>query len=194
MGWTYSERQKGTPDKEWYAREFDHPGGRVVDCASTLGAAFLAYELRDKDTGAARGIIGIVLLTHWTRGAFNFGYKDMTEDMGPCEARCPERILRQLTPVRDLLRAGIFGPHGALNAWHWRRHCQDHLQRRTFEGSRVRALKPGDVLTWPKPISTTLGPVTTLRVVETGRRILLTDGYRRFRFTRAVLATATVSR
>lgn len=195
MGWTYSERRKGITDRDYFAREFDHATGRVLDCASTLGTAYLAYELRDKATGAALAVIGIVCLTHWNRSdQFNFGYKDMTEDMGPCESRCPERILRQLTPVRQLMRAGHFSPSGALWAWHWRRHCEANLTRRAFEGSRIRALQPGDTLTWPEPISTNLGPVSTLRVLETGRRLLLTDGYRRFRFTRALVARATVTR
>lgn len=195
MGWTYTDRTKGTPDKEWYARECDHPGGRVLDCASTLGTSYLAYALLDKDTGATLGVIGIVVLTRWSRDdRYNFGYKSMTEDVGPCESRCPERILRQLTPVRQLMRAGHFGPSGALWAWHWRRRCEANLARRAFEGSRIRALQPGDTLTWPEPIKTTLGPVSTLRVLETGRRLLLTDGYRRFRFTRALVARATVTR
>jgi hypothetical protein len=195
MGWTYTERDKGTPELEWWRREFDHAGGRVLDCASRLGEAYIAFELRDKETGEPRAVIGIALLTNWRRAdRFNFGWKDMSEDMGPGISRCPERILRQLTPIRDLMRGGTFSPQGALWAWHWRRRCLANLTERADLAGRVRALRPGDVLTWSAPISTNLGPVSTLRVLETGRRLVLTDGCYRYRFTRATVAQATISR
>lgn len=39
----------------------------------------------------------IILLSYKKNDYYNFCYKDMSEDMGPCESECPERILKLLT-------------------------------------------------------------------------------------------------
>lgn len=43
-----------------------------------------------------------------------FLYKDMSEDMGPCETKCPLAILKLLTPTEDKI------------ALEWRRRCYEH--------------------------------------------------------------------
>ena len=70
------------------------------------------------------------------REGYIFGYKDMSEDMGPCEAECPVAILDLLTPTdREY----------ALN---WRRRCR--------EFAATRAAKPkllhGQLVTFAEPI------------------------------------------
>ena len=48
----------------------------------------------------------------------HFGYKDMDENMGPCEADCPESVL------------ALLGPTNSEHALEWRRRCFDNLALR----------------------------------------------------------------
>jgi hypothetical protein len=57
------------------------------------------------DNAIAEPAFALVCLVRWNpcdREGHVFGYKDMSEDMGPCDAECPERIL-------SLLGAGTTG-------------------------------------------------------------------------------------
>lgn len=45
---------------------------------------------------------------------YNFSYKDMTDDMGPCEDKCPKKILKLLSPTDNEY------------AIEWRNRCQNH--------------------------------------------------------------------
>jgi hypothetical protein len=42
-------------------------------------------------------LAAVVLISNTQK--HGFGYKDMTETMGPCECACPDRIMRLLSPV-----------------------------------------------------------------------------------------------
>ena len=81
----------------------------------------------------------VVCLVRWNprdKEGMIFGYKDMTEHAGPCEAECPERILALLDPTDHEY------------AIDWRRRCLANIQRRR----RVLADGvQGDLyrLTWP---------------------------------------------
>lgn len=47
----------------------------------------------------------------------NFSYKDMSEDMGPCECRCPESVLKLLSPTDSQW------------ANEWRERCRENAKR-----------------------------------------------------------------
>ncbi|NSW83918.1 MAG: hypothetical protein HPY90_11735 [Syntrophothermus sp.] len=74
---------------------------RVLDCSIVrLREAYLAVEYGDAD--GAKGVFGLVcLLDYRPNDYYNFGYKDMAEEMGPYFYNCPERILELLTPTDD---------------------------------------------------------------------------------------------
>ena len=72
-----------------------------------------------------------------------FGYKDMTETMGPCEVDCPKYILDKLTPVEAMPYAGY--------AAEWRAAC--HAKRAEKRGSAMVKPAPGDRIVLPEPIS-----------------------------------------
>src|SRR3546814_8711669 len=47
-------------------------------------------------------VFAVVCLVRWnprSRDGHHFGYKDMIENMGPCEADCPAAILALLSPT-----------------------------------------------------------------------------------------------
>ncbi len=81
-------------------------------------------------------VFAIVCLVRWNprdREGYIFGYKDMTEHAGPCEAECPARIL-------DLL-----GPTDSEWALAWRARCRAALERRgraVADGMRIRLAEP----------------------------------------------------
>ena len=64
----------------------------------------------------------VTALVFLTRGSerSGFGYKDMTETMGPIEDRCPPRILDLLSPVEQLGQ----GEQAAEWAKEWRARCR----------------------------------------------------------------------
>jgi hypothetical protein len=61
-----------------------------------------------------------VFLTRKSRDAYDLGYKDMEESMGPVEARCPRRIISAASPLRHPDPA-VEGNYAAQ----WRQKCLD---------------------------------------------------------------------
>lgn len=72
--------------------------------------------------GQEREVFAIACLVRYNprdREGYIFGYKDMTEHMGPCEAECPAAILDLLTPI------------DAEYAVAWRERCRAAVASRT---------------------------------------------------------------
>ena len=106
-------------------------GLRVVASSCLRNKVWYAAIAHVED-GIDGQVFAAVCLVQWNpraKDGFVFGYKDMDESMGPCEAECPERILRLLDPTDN---------HSALV---WRRRCIRNLMRgsRTLEdGMHIR--------------------------------------------------------
>lgn len=94
MGWTFTHREKGVSNLDWFRREFcPSEPERLIDVATKNGTAYCAFRANDE-------VFALVVLTRWVRGDYyNFGYKDMDEGMGPGEDDCPKRIYDLLTPL-----------------------------------------------------------------------------------------------
>src|SRR3546814_6819551 len=109
--------------------------------------------------GKGGEIFAIVCLVRWNpraKDGYIFGYKDMDETMGPCEADCPARILDLLTPTdKEYARE-------------WRARCCANLER------RARQLADGDRIRLPEPMTFSDGSVLQEFIVaRSGRRVLL---------------------
>jgi hypothetical protein len=74
--------------------------------------------------GAFRWIA--VFLTRKARDAYDFGYKEMEESMGPVEARCPRRLIAVASPLRHPDPA-VEGNYAAR----WRQKCLDQSTAKT---------------------------------------------------------------
>ena len=103
---------------------------------------YAALEIRR--LGQPREVVAIVCLVKYNprdREGYIFGYKDMDETMGPCEAECPTAILDLLTPTNSEY------------AQEWRERC------RTFHNKRKahRPLRHGDQILFAEPIPFTDG-------------------------------------
>ena len=81
---------------------------------------------------ATKEIFCAVFLIRWSKGYYNFRYKDMTEHVGPCECACPERIMKLLTPLNENDNYAI----------EWRKRVQEYWNNK----ANVRKLANGSIL------------------------------------------------
>jgi hypothetical protein len=126
------------------------PGNRVY---------YAAVQVMKNGIGGE--VFAIVCLVRWNprdKDGMIFGYKDMTENMGPCEAECPERILDLLTPTEH------------RHAIDWRERCRANL------ALRGRKLAQGDRIRLDQPVTFTDGHVAQEFVVcKRSRSLMLRD-------------------
>jgi hypothetical protein len=90
--------------------------------------------------GKEREVFAIVCLVRYNpcdREGYVFGYKDMDEAMGPCEAECPVAILDLLTPTDK------------NHALAWRARCRQAVEIR----SRRPRLRNGWTLVFDEPLT-----------------------------------------
>ena len=166
MGWTYGARDRKSNTREWFTEEFSWSNERqtvkVLDVAPIGSTVYMALETRPTSDPALfpREVFALVVLTSWNKRdpAFNFGWKDISEDMGPYQCNCPKRILDLLTPTD--------------NEWanEWRNKCREKLAERKSRASRP--LKDGDVIRLAAPIKFSSGrEVQVFEIVKEGRRM-----------------------
>ena len=110
--------------------EEDSSGLRVI--ASSCLRNKVYYAAAQPYGGANTAIFAVVCLVRWNprdKEGMVFGYKNMDENAGPCEAECPERILALLDPT------------DSEYAIDWRRRCVESLRRRRRpikDGARIQ--------------------------------------------------------
>ncbi len=136
MGWVSYYRPKGETDRTHFERELlSSPDDEIVQCASTNRVFYAA--VRTISTGE---VWALVVLMKWTRGRFNFAYKDMDETMGPAEADAPAAVLDALTPTDHEY------------ALEWRQRCRANLARRAAARRRQREVTTGVVIQTAAPL------------------------------------------
>ena len=142
MGWTYTARARGTSNEEWFKQQWGEAfAKRVVATASKNGVFYAVLESPDErlvPDAEGKTYCCIVALIRWCKDAYNFGYKDMDEFMGPCEAGCPERLLKMLSPIKD----GI-----ETSARDWRARCWAAVEKskkavKLVDGMKVKLPAP----------------------------------------------------
>jgi hypothetical protein len=142
MGWTFYHRPKGQTDRQHFEQEFSmfrNGTYEMVETASKNGVFYAAVRtLKEQSYSPAGEVWGLVILMQRTRGEHNFGYKDMTETMGPGYYEAPARILDALTPTDNEY------------ALQWRAECRKHLTKRE---TIKREVRPGTVVELSKPVN-----------------------------------------
>ncbi len=117
-----------------------------------------AQELVD---GVPGNVFAVVCLVRWnprSSDGHQFGYKDLSENMGPYESDCPSSILDLLSPTENAY------------ALDWRARCRANLDR------RARKLADGDRIRLAEPMTFTDGHVAQEFIVcKRGRRVVLRD-------------------
>lgn len=106
MGWTYLHKDASQTLRDFFSKEFGdgtvYNGkiNRLVDIATIhLKECYMAWESEDINTGDKQVSAVVCILDYQPKSDMNFGYKDITEDMGPNYYNCPERILKLLSPT-----------------------------------------------------------------------------------------------
>jgi len=171
MGWTCARREKGVTDAEWFKSEF--LPYELVDIGRQGMTAYAALR------GPDGGVHARVILLRYQRNdpRFNFCYKDMSEDIGPFECDCPQRILDLLTPT--------VWPR----AVEWRKRCRERL------ALKPPRLRKGLVIRTVEPITFRGGLTEQTFVVVNPRRKVVRDWpnqYHFYKLNRRVLMGAVV--
>ena len=145
MGWLFMRDLGGhsTPraylDNQFtYSRE-DH---RMTVLASSMVGSTYYAAAESVESSGDRQVFAIVCLTKTSTGARDgctFGYKDMTEHMGPCESECPGSILDELTDTNSEY------------ALAWRARCRATLVQRKLQNAKPTP-KPGQTIVFEEPM------------------------------------------
>lgn len=154
MGWLFMPRwhmggfasPKAYLDNQFsYAPDPNADRGRGLRVLKSAWSGSLYHAaVQPYDTsGTEDPAFAVVCLVKWNpraKHSEHFGFKDMDEGMGPCEAKCPTSILDLLGPPRNEYAA------------EWRRRCRawNALARRPRP-------KPGDTIILAEPITFTDG-------------------------------------
>jgi hypothetical protein len=168
MGWTFMHREPGMTTREMIDRELlvDAAGERwheIIDCAQAGGVFYAAVRTVHENGPTPVGEVwGLVVLTQWASGHFNWGYKAMDEGVGPAEDRCPTRILGLLPE-----------PPPSQCAAEWRARCRANAARR----------KPrrGDVIRFAQPLSFTNGEELQELIFQSGSTFTRADSSSNYR-------------
>jgi hypothetical protein len=125
MGWTYHEKPSNVTEwfKDHLTWESDKRKNTCLATAIKFKEAYAAVETINKETGQ-RYVWAAAFMLNYTREAYyNFGYKDMSEDMGPNISNCPASILDLLTPVDE----HPISDESKEWAKKWRERCRKNL-------------------------------------------------------------------
>jgi hypothetical protein len=146
MGWTYMPsrgRDRAEIVRDQLNWENDTFTDKVLDLAVVGTTVYIlvcrtpkaAWEPSTTYVNEADGSFRwiAVFLTQKARDAYDFGYKDLEESMGPVEARCPRRLIDNASPLRHPDPA-VEGNYAAR----WRQKCLD--------GSTAKAKRKADLV------------------------------------------------
>lgn len=143
MGWLYMSSLDGhAGPREYLDAQFTSPAPeRTVavlrSALVSLKTYYAAVELLKP--GLPRQVSAVVCLVKYNprdHAGYIFGYKDMDETMGPCEARCPAAVLDLLTPTEN------------THALEWRERCRAALARRAAKPK----FRDGATIVFERPI------------------------------------------
>lgn len=176
MGWTCYYRAKGETDLAHLQRElFNYEGSRyrLLDSATVRMVFYGVLEVQRAEGEAGEPYrTAVVVLQQRTRGEYNYGRKEMDEGCGPCEAACPERILRQLSPLSEVYPGADFTKDGCAKwAADWRARCEANISKAK---ARPR-VKQGDVVKVSQPWTFRDGTKRDTFTLVNGRRNVWQD-------------------
>jgi hypothetical protein len=135
MGWTGTSYYRGKSLFEFFSERFNGEHGKLLDLALVnRTTAYGAWQNTRPD--GTKYVIGMVILIRWSPGEIY--YKEMSEDMGPNEDSCPERILKQLSPLEDFLEPG--------NCMDWAKSWRESAWRQVETAKRWCKVKVGDII------------------------------------------------
>jgi len=131
MGWTGIQAthfkngqidRKREMDERWTQTEHDGYPQLTVLKSSMVGTVYYA-AVEIKRNGKVEKVFGTTALTSTLKHNawyYEFCYKDIDETMGPCDCKCPQSILKLLTPTENEYAIA------------WRKRCEEyHANKKT---------------------------------------------------------------
>ena len=109
----------------------------MLAAARVGNTVYMALRCPEKATGKSFVLAAVILISNTRK--HGFGYKDMTETMGPCECACPDRIMRLLSPVEDI-------PNPSYAA-EWRARVAARKKAAAAMRAKRASLRPGSIVT-----------------------------------------------
>lgn len=143
MGWT-TMHYTGTAKQFFIDRYKNEPNFEIVDIAiKNFRDVYIAVKnLKD-------GYIycQTYMLYRAPKSSYeNFGYKPISEFMGPVNAQCPKRILDKLTPLDELVEKFNYTEDGVEYARGWRKRCLESIEfsKKLSSGAVIKTDVPLD--------------------------------------------------
>lgn len=170
MGWTYCYVPKGTSldfFKKMLTWETENSKNEFVKGAfASFKEFYAAVKTTDKATGRTY-TWAFVAMVNYTKGDYNFGYKDMEETMGPNIANCPKSILTLLSPLEETIEnRKKDSSYGWAKAWRVR--CWENV----FQREATNKLEDGVIIRFENPFRFTNGDsVQTFQLRKRGRSL-----------------------
>lgn len=143
MGWTSTDARFYTADGKvnrkaecdaLYTWEGEKTKNEVIKSSMRGSVYYAAVRTTDKTTGHSEVFAAVCLTSTRSDGGFNFGYKGMTEDMGPCEDNCPKSILVLLTDTESKY------------AKEWRERCWAKIRDKKQNRQSLASIKIGEII------------------------------------------------
>lgn len=159
MGWTFYYKPKGVKavdsikngcGAEWLEKHF-------VAASATREAVFIVAKFHEPESDVyepdADGTVRVILVYKIksvpnASDGYNFGYKDMSETMGPYGCPAPASIIALASPLRD--KIGPEPEYSSLRSA--RAYREGSLQYKAVKAVK-RSLKIGQRVKLPKPLS-----------------------------------------
>ena len=143
MGWTSTDARFYTADGKvnrkaecdaLYTWEGEKTKNEVIKSSMRGSVYYAAVRTTDKTTGHSEVFAAVCLTSTRRDGGFNFGYKGMAEDMGPCEDDCPKGILVLLTDTESKY------------AKEWRERCWAKIRDKKQNRQCLASIKIGEII------------------------------------------------
>jgi hypothetical protein len=145
MGWLYQYDPVDDP-VDHLTRKFicedDQRTLPPLDGARVGNTVYFAVRTTIKESGHSYVFAVVILISNTAKDGF--GYKDMDETAGPCQCDCPDRIMRLLSPIDELPRAGY--------AADWRARVAERKTQQRQQREKRKTLRIGSVLTLPRDL------------------------------------------
>lgn len=159
MGWTYFRKPEGMKSVDVIKKQFgdDWCAKHVVAASATLGAVHLVGKFHDPDSEVyvpdADGMIRQIIVVKINnvpkaKDGYNFGYKDMTEGMGPYGCECAPSIIAAASPLKP--KPDVWPEYSSLkSAYQYRERSLAMAKAKAAK----KALKVGSKIKLKEPLS-----------------------------------------
>jgi len=160
MGWMFVHKERNESVLDFFKRELEYENENTKLTILKKSGKYYAVEVIHKSKLGQyeyddKVVVGMVILTKNCPSDYhNFGYKVIEETCGPVERKCPESILKLLTPTKSRW------------ANEWRNTCHEHNMKK-----RKKSISKGDIIKLNHPVWIEYGNIDTFRKVHS-RKLL----------------------